>query len=71
MVALLCVLGLATWYGWSGWADSGSAVLVLGGIPVLCSAVALRVERTSRTLLAPAVVAALALVSFPWSLFTA
>ncbi len=64
VVALLCVLGLAAWYGRTGWADSGSFVLVLFGIPAVCTAVALWVERTSRTLLAPAVVAALALPSF-------
>ena len=71
VVALLCVLGLAAWYGPTGWADSGSFILVLFGIPVVCTAVALWAERTSRTLLAPAVIAALALVSVSWSLLTA
>lgn len=71
VVALLCVLGLAAWYGPTGWADSGSVILVLFGIPVVCTAVALWAERTSRTLLAPAVIAALALVSVSWSLLTA
>ncbi|SET59493.1 hypothetical protein [Geodermatophilus poikilotrophus] len=71
VVALLCVLGLAAWYGRTGWADSGPFVLVLFGIPVVCTAVALWVEGTSRTMLAPAVVAALAVVSLSWALLTA
>ncbi len=71
VVALLCVLGLAAWYGRTGWADSGSFVLVLFGIPVVCATVALWAERRSRTKLAPAVVAALGVVSLTWALLTA
>ncbi len=70
-VALLCVLGLAAWYGRAGWADSGPFVLVLFGLPVACTAVALWAERRSSTMLAPAVVAALAVVSLSWALLTA
>src|SRR3712207_1013707 len=70
-VALLCVLGLAAWYGPTVWADSGPFVLVLFGIPVVCTTVALWAERRSRTMLAPAVVTALALVSRSWALLTA
>ncbi|TFV60178.1 hypothetical protein E4P41_10765 [Geodermatophilus sp. DF01-2] len=71
VVALLCVLGFAAWYGRWVWADSGSFFFVLFGIPMVCTAAALWAERTSRTMLAPAVVAALAVVSFSWSLLTA
>ena len=70
-VALLYVLGLAAWYGPTVWADSGSFAVVLFGTPAACAAVALAVERTSRTALAPAVVAALAMVSLAWALITA
>ena len=71
VVALLYVLGLAAWSGRTVWADSGSFVLVLFGVPVVCTAVALWAERRSRTMLAPAVVAALAGVSLWWALLTA
>jgi len=70
VAALLCVLGAAAWYGRTGWADSGPFVLVLFGIPLACAAVAPAVERRSRTVLAPAVVAALAVVSLAWALLT-
>ena len=69
-VALLCVLGLAAWYGPTVWADSGSFVVVLFGIPSACTAIALWVERRSRTMLAPGVLAALAVVCLAWSLLT-
>ncbi len=48
VVALLCVLGLAAWYGRTGWADSGPFVLVLFGIPVVCTTVALWVADRAR-----------------------
>jgi hypothetical protein len=70
VVALLCVVGLAAWYGRTVWADSGSFVLVLFGIPLACTAIALWAERTSRTVPAPALLAALAVVSLAWSLLT-
>jgi phosphoglycerol transferase MdoB-like AlkP superfamily enzyme len=70
-VGLLWVLGLAAWYGRTVWVDSGPFVFVLFGIPVVCATVALWAERRSRTMLAPAVVAALAVVSLTWALLTA
>ena len=71
VVALLYVLGLAAWYARTVWADSGPFLFVLFGIPVVCTTVALWAERRSRTMLAPAVVAALAVVSLTWALLTA
>ncbi len=52
-------------------ADSGWSAFVLFGTPTVCTAVAPEVEHTSRTVLAPAVVAALAVVSLSWALLTA
>ena len=69
--ALLCVLGLAAWYGRTVWADSGPFALILFGAPMMCAAVALWAERTVGSMLAPAFVAALAVVSLSWSLLTA
>ena len=71
LLALLCVLGVAAWYGRMVWADSGSFTVALFGTPAACAAVALAVERTSRTALAPVVVAVLAVVSLAWALLTA
>ena len=71
VVALLSVVGLAAWYGRTVWADSGSFVLVLFGIPSACTVTALWAERRSRTMLAPGALAALAVVSLAWSLLTA
>ena len=70
VVALLSVVGLAAWYGRTVWADSGSFVVVLFGIPSACTAIALWVERRSRTMLAPGILAALAVVCLAWSLLT-
>lgn len=70
-VALLCVVGLAAWYGPGVWADSGSSAVVLFGVPLACTACALRVERASGTTPAAAVRSALAVVSLVWSLLTA
>ena len=71
VASLVGVIGLAALYGRLVWADSGSFVFVLFGVPVVCTAVALWAERASRTMLAPAVVAALGAVSLAWSLLTA
>ena len=71
IVGLVCVLGLAAWYGRTVWEDSGSFVFALFGVPVACTTLALWVERRSRTVLAPAVVSALALILLSWSLLTA
>ncbi len=71
VVSLVGVIGLAALYGRWAWADSGSFVLVLFGVPLVCTASALWVERASTTMLAPAVVAALAAGSLAWSLLTA
>jgi len=71
VVALLCVLGLAAWYGRTVWADSGAFVLVLFGTPAVCTGLAPWAERASRTVLAPAAVTALAGASLSWALLTA
>lgn len=71
VAAFLCVVGLAAWYGRVVWADSGPFVLVLFGIPAACTAIALWAERTSRTMLAPGVLAVLAAVCLAWSSITA
>ncbi|MCZ2816901.1 hypothetical protein [Modestobacter sp. VKM Ac-2984] len=71
VVSLLGVLGLAVWLGPRVWEISGSAVFFLVfGPPAACAALALRVERVRGTVLAPAVVAALGLVSAAWGLVT-
>ena len=71
VVSLVGVIGLAALYGRWVWADSGSFALVLFGAPLACTTLALWVERASRTVLAPAVVAVLAAVPLAWSLVTA
>ena len=71
VVSLLGVLGLAAWQGPLVWEISGSGVFFLVfGPPAGCAALALRVERVRGTVLAPAVVAALGLVSVAWGLVT-
>lgn len=69
-VALIGVLGLAAWYGRFAWADSGPFALVLFGIPLFSAALALWAERALATMLAPAVIAGVAVVSLAWSLVT-
>ncbi|MCZ2812022.1 hypothetical protein O2W15_11315 [Modestobacter sp. VKM Ac-2979] len=69
-VSLVGVLGLAAWQGRMVWEDSGSFVFLLFGIPAVCAALALWVECANRTMLAPAIVAVLAVVSLVWSLIT-
>ena len=69
-VALAAVLGLTAWYGRTAWEDSGSFAVALFGIPLACAAGALWAERVSRTMLGPAFVAVLAVVSIAWSLVT-
>lgn len=71
VVALVFVLGLAVWYGRTVWEDSGSFAFALFGIPAACTILALWAERSSRTMLAPAVILALALIQLAWSLLTA
>ena len=67
----LGVIALAASYGRAVWADSGSFVFILFGVPLSCTAAALWVERGSATMLAPAVVTVLAVVALAWSLLTA
>jgi low temperature requirement protein LtrA len=71
VVSLAMVAGLAAWYGREVWADSGSFVVALFGVPLLCAAGALVVERAGRGRLVPAVVGVLAAGSLVWSLLTA
>ena len=71
VVALLGVVALAAWYGQEVWEDSGAFAFILFGMPLACTAVALAAERASRKMIAPAVVAGLALISLAWSLVTA
>jgi hypothetical protein len=70
VVALLAVLGVTAWYGRTAIEDSGSFAVILFAIPLVCAAGALWAERASRTMLAPAVVAVLAVISIGWSLLT-
>jgi hypothetical protein len=70
VVALLGVGALAVRYGADAWDDSGSIAILLFGIPAACAAIALGVERATRTTVGPALVAALAAVSVGWSLIT-
>ena len=70
LVALAGVLVSSAWYGGAVWRDSGSFALVLFGVPALCAVVALRVERSTAMMVAPAVVAVLGLVAVGWSLLT-
>lgn len=70
-VSLVSVTGLTAWYGRFAWEDSGSFAIALFGVPLVCAALALGTERASGTALAPAVVAALGVVSVGWSLLTA
>lgn len=70
-VALLFVAGLAAAFGGFVWADSGSFVFALFGIPLACAGLALAAERLIRTIVAPVVVAGLGVVSLGWSLITA
>ncbi|MCZ2818137.1 hypothetical protein [Modestobacter sp. VKM Ac-2984] len=70
-VSLVGVLGYSAWQGPILWEDSGSIVFLLFGVPAVFAAVALGVECASRTMLAPAVVAVLAVASLVWSLVTA
>lgn len=71
LLALLPVVVGSAWYGHEVWRDSGSFVLLLFGAPALCAVGALWAERAGRSLLAPAVVAVLGLLSLGWSLLTA
>lgn len=71
VVALVGVVALAAWYGGEVWEDSGSFAFLLFGIPGGCTALALVVERATGTMVAPAVIAVLGLVSVGWSLITA
>ncbi|MCZ2811504.1 hypothetical protein O2W15_08645 [Modestobacter sp. VKM Ac-2979] len=70
VVSLVGVLGLAVWLAPRVWETSGSLGFLLFGPPVVCSALALWVERARGTVLAPAVVAALGVVSVAWALLT-
>lgn len=71
VVSLALVAGLAAWYGRTVWADSGSFAVALFGVPLVCTAGALWVERAGRGRQTPVGVGALAAVSLGWSLITA
>ena len=70
LLALAGVLVGSAPFGVEAWRDSGSFALVLFGVPALCALVALVVERSTTTMVAPAVVAVLGLVCTGWSLLT-
>jgi hypothetical protein len=71
VVSLVAVIGVTAWYGRFALEDSGAFAVVLFGIPLACAAFALWAEHVIKTMLAPAVVAALGVVSLAWSLLTA
>ena len=70
VVSIVAVVALAAWYGGEVWEDSGSFALVLFGVPAGCAVVSLGAERSTGTMVAPAVVAVLGLASVGWSLLT-
>ncbi|MDK3258044.1 hypothetical protein [Blastococcus capsensis] len=70
LVSLVGVVAVSGWYGRVAWEDSGSFAFVLFGVPALWAAVALWAERPAGTMVAPAVIAVLGLVSVGWSLVT-
>ncbi|MCZ2816892.1 hypothetical protein [Modestobacter sp. VKM Ac-2984] len=71
VVSLLGMFGLAAWQGRLVWEISGPSVFVLVFCPpAACAALALRVESVRGTVLAPAAVAGLGVVSVAWALFT-
>jgi hypothetical protein len=71
VLAMVGVVVLTAVYWQEVWADSGSFAVVLFGIPVVCTVLALVAERASRKLTASAVVAVLGVVCLAWSLLTA